>query len=133
MDLEKSRRMMRLARRRAGKTMAQVADELGVRERTLGRWENGETNGWLPYSKELAAAIGITEQALIDGVGIGAALIEPPEPARSLFHPSAALRAQGYGGVPGVAAELAEMRAEMGAMREELTAMRVLLGAALAG
>lgn len=69
---------IRFYRKRAGVTMEQLAERLGIRSRTVARWETGETNGWLPYAGRIAVELGVEEGVLYaDDAGPAA-----PPPAR---------------------------------------------------
>lgn len=56
---------IRRARELAGLTQQAAAAELGVTTKTLGRWENGESAGFLRELDAIAAAYGVDREQLV--------------------------------------------------------------------
>lgn len=67
---------MRLRRKLAGLTQNQVADHLGVTERSYARWERVENGGFLQVLEKIAAVLHTSVDELTSvGVDVG----EPPD------------------------------------------------------
>jgi transcriptional regulator with XRE-family HTH domain len=66
---------LRIARRLSGLTQEEAAQALGVRTRTIARWETGETKGFLDDLERIADVYGTTRDELL-GVTNGAPMEE---------------------------------------------------------
>jgi transcriptional regulator with XRE-family HTH domain len=56
---------LRTARRLAGLSQNEAAKRLNTTEKSIARWERGETDGWMRRLDDLAAAYGTTREALL--------------------------------------------------------------------
>ena len=129
MDAKKIGAFIAAARRARGLTQQQLAEKLGITNRAVSKWETGQGLPDIVLLPDLAAALGVTVDALLAGEAPGPAgeASEPVPPAASRPEEPALAR------VPHRRPTRAERNAAVLACRQLPEVRRRRLGLALLG